>query len=244
MTKDQIAGISLSAEAEAWSAEAVVRWACSTYPQNFAIASAFGAEGVALIDIAVRVLPTVPIFTLDTEFFFPETYELMARIERRYDLKIERIRPSLTPEQQDAEHGPTLWSRNPERCCQIRKVEPLQRKLTQLGAWMTAIRRDQTAARAQAKKIEWDQRFGLVKINPLADWTTEMVWSHIRKHEVPYNPLHDRHYPSIGCTHCTRLVAPGEEPRSGRWPGLHRTECGLHERDDREIRLPAPPPPL
>jgi phosphoadenosine phosphosulfate reductase len=242
MTRAQIEEASVLAES--WEAEQVVRWACSTYGQDLAIASAFGAEGVVLIDVAVRVYPNVQIFTLDTQFFFPETYELIQRIEQRYDLKIQRILPSFTPEQQNAEYGSALWSRNPERCCWIRKVEPLQQKLRELKAWMTAIRRDQTSARAGARKIEWDQRFGLVKINPLADWTAEMVWSYIRKNELPYNPMHDRNYPSIGCTHCTRPVLSGEEPRAGRWPGLHKTECGLHSYDDREVQVPAPPLPL
>lgn len=242
MTRDQVqeAGVL----AESWDAEQVVRWACSTYRHDLAIASAFGVEGVALIDVAVRVCPDIQIFTLDTQFFFPETYELIERIEQRYGLKVQRILPSCSPEQQNAEYGPALWSRDPERCCRLRKVEPLQQKLRDLKAWMTAIRRDQTAARAGARKIEWDQRFGLVKINPLANWTAEMVWSYIRTNKLPYNPLHDRNYPSIGCTHCTRQVLSGEELRAGRWPGLHKTECGMHSSDDRDVQIPAPPLPL
>src|SRR5437879_10668110 len=162
-----------SARAESWEAEEVIRWACATYHPDLAIASAFGAEGVVLIDIAARVSPHVPIFTLDTQFLFPETYELAARIEQRYRLKVERLYSALTPEQQAEIYGPTLWKENPDQCCTLRKIEPLARKLAGLNAWITAIRRDQTAARASARKVEWDQRFGLVKINPLADWTSE-----------------------------------------------------------------------
>jgi phosphoadenosine phosphosulfate reductase len=109
-------------------------------------------------------------------------------------------------------------------------VEPLRKKLSGLRAWMTSIRRDQTASRANARRVEWDEKFGLVKINPLVDWSSEMVWNYIHRHKVPYNPLHDRNYPSIGCTHCTRAVLPGEDPRAGRWSGFQKTECGLHAR--------------
>jgi phosphoadenosine phosphosulfate reductase len=153
---------------------------------------------------------------------------LIDRVEKRYGIKIERVFSSLTPEEQEQVHGPALWSRDPDRCCNLRKVEPLRNKLKELRAWITAIRRDQTVARGSARKLEWDAKFQLVKVNPIADWTSEMVWSYIRKHEVPYNPLHDRNYPSIGCTHCTRATQAGEDARSGRWSGFDKTECGLH----------------
>jgi phosphoadenosine phosphosulfate reductase len=153
---------------------------------------------------------------------------LVEQVEQRYRLSIERILPGMTPETQAELCGPELWKRDPDLCCLIRKVEPLRRKLADLRAWITSIRRDQTPARAQAKKIEWDSQFSLVKINPLADWTHEMIWQHIRSRQLPYNPLHDLHYPSIGCTHCTRAVVPGEDPRAGRWPGFAKQECGLH----------------
>ena len=227
-----------SALAEAWPAEEVLRWAISTYQAQVAIASAFGAEGVALIDMAARVSPDFSIFILDTQFLFPQTYELAAGIERRYNLKIDWLYSALTPEEQAAIYGPDLWQRNPDQCCTLRKIEPLGRKLGQLKAWITAIRRDQTPARANACKVEWDHRFNLVKINPLADWTAEMVWSYIRKNKISYNPLHDQNYASIGCTHCTRPVTPGEEPRAGRWSGLHKTECGLHLPDEHSSKLP------
>ncbi|MGA8860450.1 MAG: phosphoadenylyl-sulfate reductase, partial [Candidatus Sulfotelmatobacter sp.] len=153
---------------------------------------------------------------------------LMDQVEQRYGITIERVYPLNSPEEQEREHGPALWQRNPDLCCNLRKVEPLQRKLGELQAWVTSIRRDQTAARAGAGKIEWEQRFGLVKINPIADWSSKQVWQYIREHDVPYNELHERNYPSIGCTHCTRAVRPGEDPRAGRWAGLAKTECGLH----------------
>lgn len=218
----------LQADAEGWSAERVLEWAFDSFGDRVAISSAFGAEGMVLIDMASRLRPTFRVFTLDTEFLFPETYNLMDWVEQRYGITIERVYPLISPEEQEREHGPALWQHNPDRCCGLRKVEPLRRKLGELRAWMTSIRRDQTADRAHAGKIEWDRKFGLVKINPIAEWSSRQVWQYIREHNVPYNPLHDRNYLSIGCTHCTRAVQPGEDPRAGRWSGLAKTECGLH----------------
>jgi phosphoadenosine phosphosulfate reductase len=218
----------LQIAAEGWRPERVLEWAFDTFGDGVAISSAFGAEGMALIDIASRVRHNFRLFTLDTEFLFPETYNLMDQVEQRYGITIEREYPLNSPEEQERVHGPALWQRNPDQCCNLRKVEPLRRKLGELQAWITSIRRDQTATRAGAGKIEWDQKFGLVKINPIADWSSKQVWQYIREHDVPYNELHERNYPSIGCTHCTRAVRPGEDPRAGRWAGLSKTECGLH----------------
>ena len=213
---------------EQCSPEDLLRWAYGTFQQHVEIASGFGAEGVALIDMAAHVQPDVRVFTLDTDFLFPETYRLIGRIEKRYGIKVERLKSSYTPEEQENICGPELWRRDPDACCNLRKVEPLVRKLAGLGAWITSIRRDQTSARATARKVEWDSKFQLVKINPLAGWTAERVWKYIRERDVPYNPLHDLNYPSIGCTHCTRSVVPGEDSRAGRWSGFAKTECGLH----------------
>jgi phosphoadenosine phosphosulfate reductase len=134
----------------------------------------------------------------------------------------------LSPEEQERTHGSALWNRDPDLCCSLRKVEPLRRKLGELDAWITSIRRDQTSVRSGARRVEWDSKFNLVKINPIADWTSKQVWRYIHDHDVPYNELHNQDYPSIGCTHCTRAVRPGEDPRAGRWPGFAKTECGLH----------------
>jgi phosphoadenosine phosphosulfate reductase len=179
-----------------------------------------------------RINPRTPLFYLDTDFLFPETYELRDRIVQQYGLapaQVIQVKSRLTPEQQAAEYGEALWVRDPDRCCELRKVEPLIRILGGYRAWITGIRRDQAPTRAQARVIEWDQKFGLVKVNPLAAWTTADVWTYIKANGVPYNPLHDRHYPSIGCTHCTAPVLPGEDPRSGRWKNFGKTECGLHK---------------
>lgn len=214
--------------AESWSAEEVLRWAFAEFGREVAISSAFGAEGMTLIDTASRIQPDFRLFTIDTEFLFPETYSLMDQIEARYGIRIEKVYSLLSPEEQERQHGAALWSRNPDECCKLRKIEPLRRKLAELRAWITGIRRDQTSFRAGAAKIEWDATFGLVKINPIADWSSQRVWQYLLEHKVPYNPLHDRGFPSIGCTHCTRAVRSGEESRAGRWSGFTKTECGLH----------------
>ena len=224
--KDQIAEVQLSAES--WSPQRVLSWAFETFGTEVAISSAFGAEGMVLIDMASRVGKDFRVFTVDTEFLFPETYALIDRIQQRYEITIEKVFSLLSPEKQEELHGPALWERGPDQCCNLRKVDPLRRKLSELAAWITSIRRDQTSFRMDARKIEWDAKFGLVKMNPIADWTSKQVWRYLLEHNVPYNPLHDQNYPSIGCTHCTRAVQPGEDPRAGRWPGTAKTECGLH----------------
>jgi phosphoadenosine phosphosulfate reductase len=224
--KEQIQELQIAAEG--WKPGRVLTWAFETFGDTVAISSAFGAEGMVLIDIASRLHRKFRLFTLDTEFLFPETYNLMDQVEQRYGVTIERVFPLLSPEKQEEVHGVELWKYSPDQCCNLRKVEPLQRKLSELQAWITSIRRDQTTARAGARKIQWDEKFGLVKINPIADWSSEQVWQYIRQHDVPFNVLHERSYPSIGCTHCTRAVLPGENPRAGRWSGTSKTECGLH----------------
>jgi len=214
--------------AESWKPEQVLSWAFATYGDDLAIATGMGVEGMAMLDIALKINPDAKVFTGDTELLFPETYDLIDRVERRYGIKIEKLYSELTPEEQAREFGPKLWARDTDQCCAIRKVEPLRRKLATLDAWVTAIRRTQTAERAAVCKVDWDAKFNLVKVSPLADWTREMVWSYVVKNDVPYNPLHDRNYPSIGCTHCTRAVKAGEDARAGRWSGFGKTECGLH----------------
>ena len=224
--KDKIAQMQLTVER--WSPQQVLTWAFESFANRVAISSAFGAEGMVLIDMASRVRKDFRVFTIDTEFLFPETYSLIDRIEQKYEIEIERVFSLLPPEQQARLHGAALWTRDPDQCCNLRKVEPLRRKLSELGAWITSIRRDQTSSRESARKVEWDVKFGLVKVNPIADWTSKQVWRYLLEHGVPYNSLHDQNYPSIGCTHCTRAVRPGEDPRAGRWPGSGKTECGLH----------------
>ena len=214
--------------AESWSPQQVLQWGFATFGDKIEMATGFGAEGMVLLDIALRVRPGLRVFTTDTGFLFPETYELKTRVEERYGIRIEELQSKLTPEKQARIYGPELWKRDADQCCSLRKVEPLRTKLEGLRAWITAIRREQTSVRASASKIEWDEKFGLMKLNPIADWTRQRLWDYIHEHDVPYNPLHDRGYPSIGCTHCTRAVLPGEDLRAGRWAGLDKTECVLH----------------
>src|SRR5262249_51734556 len=157
--------VALQSLAETWSPQQTLDWAFRTFGNQVAISSAFGAEGIVLIDMASKLRRDFRLFTVDTEFLFPETYNLMDRIEQRYGIVIERVYPLLSPEEQQRTHGAALWTRDPDQCCNLRKVEPLRRKLGELQAWITSIRRDQTSARASAHKVEWDSKFGLVKIN-------------------------------------------------------------------------------
>jgi len=217
---------------EAKQPQDVVAAAIERYREKIVLACSFGAEDVVLVDMVHRVDPSAPLFYLDTEFLFPETYATRDRVIERYHLKpaqVIQVKSLLTAQQQAKEHGDALWSREPDRCCQLRKVEPLTWVLRGYEAWITGIRRDQAPSRANAGIIEWDQKFELVKINPLARWTWADVWTYIKVYEVPYNPLHDQNYPSIGCTHCTAPVAPGDDPRAGRWKNFAKTECGLHK---------------
>ncbi|HWP43260.1 MAG TPA: phosphoadenylyl-sulfate reductase [Blastocatellia bacterium] len=224
-----LARIEAAAEGlEAASPQKIISWAFSEFGNRIAIATGFGAEGMVLIDMAVKINPRPYIFFIDTGFLFPESYELRRRIEQRYGLEIRSFEPDLTPLDQEEMFGPELWSRDPDLCCRLRKLEPLEEALDGLAAWMTAIRRDQTVFRKNAREVEWDYRWKLVKVNPLARWTRQDVWDYIKENRVPYNPLHDRGYPSLGCTHCTRAIREGEDERAGRWAGRAKTECGLH----------------
>ncbi|MGM0713459.1 phosphoadenylyl-sulfate reductase [Brevibacillus parabrevis] len=203
--------------------------AVENFAGNLVLASSFGAEDVVLIDMLHKLAPTIPVFYLDTNKHFAETYETRDKLQERYQTKFIQVLPQMTLAEQEEKHGEKLWETDPNLCCQIRKVEPLQRVLSGYGAWITGIRRDQAPTRAHAKKVEWDDKFNLVKFNPLADWTMDQVWEYIHANQVPYNPLHDRYYPSIGCSVCTRPVLPGQDPRAGRWAGFDKTECGLHK---------------
>lgn len=207
----------------------VIAWGIEQFGTKIVLASSFGAEDVVLIDMLHKLAPDTPIFYLDTGKHFPETLMTRDRLQERYGMSFIQVLPKLSLEEQAAQYGDQLWEIEPNLCCQLRKVEPLADILSTYSAWITGIRREQAPTRALAKKVEWDEKFQLVKLNPLADWTMEQVWSYIRAHDVIYNPLHDQHYPSIGCSVCTRPVKPGEDPRAGRWSGFAKTECGLHK---------------
>ncbi len=201
-------------------------------------ATGFGVEGCALIDVIARNSLPVDLFTLDTGLLFPETVELWRRLEERYGLTIRAVRPERSVAEQAVEFGDRLWERAPDLCCGMRKVVPLRAELANFDAWVSAIRRDQTRERSSTGVVEWDEKFALVKVSPLALWSSDDVWSYVRANDVPFNPLHDRGYPSIGCLPCTSPVFPGEDPRAGRWRGLERKECGIHSRSERPQLTP------
>lgn len=215
-------------EFEHASPETIIAWAVEKFP-NMTLACSFGAEDVVLVDMLQKISPKTDIFYLDTDFHFEETYETKDRLEKHYNLEFVRVSPKLTPEEQAEKHGDEMWKSNPNGCCDIRKVQPLTEILGKYDAWITGIRRDQAPTRANSKKVEYDSKFGLIKFNPLASWTSEDVWNYIRANNIIYNPLHDQNYPSIGCHYCTRQVMPGEDPRAGRWADNDKTECGLHK---------------
>lgn len=225
----------LGDEFESKSPTEVLRWALKTFDSRVALSSSFGAEDVVIIDMLHKVDPKARIFTLDTGRLHQETYDLMDAVRDRYGFQLEVQFPDRAAvEKMVDEHGLNLFYESVENrklCCGVRKVEPLNRALKGLDAWITGLRRDQVQTRASTRKIEVDsQHDNIVKINPLADWKSDEVWSYIRSNKVPYNLLHDRGFPSIGCASCTRAVKPGEDPRAGRWwwetTGVK--ECGLH----------------
>ena len=218
----------ISSELELEPAEVVLRWALREFGPDVALATGFGAEGCVLIRMLSEIDKNARIFYLDTDLLFPETHELIGNLEARYGVRFEQRKSRLSLAAQNARYGERLWERNPDVCCQLRKVEPLREILSELRAWITAIRRDQTPARAGARVIERDRKFDLIKINPLAGWTSRDVWRYIKEHDVPYNSLYDRGCRSIGCQPCTTPVQIGETDRAGRWRGTAKTECGLH----------------
>ena len=233
---DAAAPIDITSAAQALetaSAAEILAWA-STYVPRLTFATGFGAEGCVIIDLIARERLPIDLFTLDTGVLFPETYELWQRLQDKYGVEIRAVRPAQTIPEQALVHGPMLWDTNSDRCCELRKVIPLRHELSKFDAWITAIRRDQTAQRAYARVVEQDTKFKLVKVNPLVTWTHDDVWAHLYANDVPFNVLHDRGFPSIGCQPCTSAVAAGEDPRSGRWKGKAKKECGLHVADDKE----------
>jgi phosphoadenosine phosphosulfate reductase len=217
-----------NASLQALSLTHFLRWSLDTFGEKIAHVTSFGPSGVVILDNLLRIKPDARVITLDTQFLFDETYDLWQSIERRYAISIEVIRPSISPEEQERQYGAGLWELEPDACCTIRKVQPLAAALNGLEGWYTGIRRDQAGQRSSTQLVDWDLRYGLFKLSPLANWTKQHVWQYIRDHDVPYNRLHDQGYTSIGCTHCTRPPANGDDERSGRWMGRQKTECGLH----------------
>ncbi|HVY68631.1 MAG TPA: phosphoadenylyl-sulfate reductase [Verrucomicrobiae bacterium] len=215
------------------STEEVLTWAWERFGARAGIGTSFQGAGLVMMHIAKTRGLKFPVFTLDTGLLFPETIELKRRLEEFYGFPIEAIVPDLTVEQQESVHGPELWKRDPDFCCTIRKVLPLRGKLSELDCWITGLRREQSASRTDIGIVEvyvFDEETGreIVKLNPMATWSREKVWQYIHDHKIPYNPLHDRGYRSIGCWPCTRATGEGGDERAGRWTGFNKVECGIH----------------
>ncbi len=216
---------------ESATPQEIIAWAVEHYFPKLTMATAFGPEGCVILHMLAEIEPRVYVFNLDTGYQFRETLQLRDRIAQRYGIHVELKQPELTVQQYEAQHGGPLYQTNPDQCCFDRKVRVLREAVVGFHAWMSGIRRDQTPDRARAPILGWDKKFQLVKISPLANWTKSQVWKFILEHDVPYNPLHDQGYPSIGCWPCTRPVLFGEDDRAGRWSGTAKTECGLHKTD-------------
>ena len=211
------------AELERLSAEQVVAELGARFGPRLAVACSFQKEATVILDLVVRHAPQALVFTLDTGVLFPETYATWQRVQEHYGIEIAVFEgPSLA--RQASLHGERLWERDPDRCCELRKVRPLTRALAGAEAWVSGLRREQSPARAHTPKLAWDETHQRWKASPLADWGERDVWRYIAEHDLPYHPLHDAGYASIGCVHCTR---PGSG-REGRWAGSEKDECGLH----------------
>lgn len=206
----------------------ILLWGIRNFAPAISMATGFGPEGVVLMHLLSQIAPETTVFYLDTGLFFAETYALRDELADRLGLHFTRVSAEISLEDQAASYGPKLWEQDPDRCCYIRKVEPLRRYLAAQRAWITAIRRDQTRHRASIGVVEWDYANELVKLNPLAAWTSDQVWAHIHAYDLPFNPLHLQGYPTIGCWPCTLPCVSSDDPRSGRWAGLPKTECGIH----------------
>ena len=209
----------------------IITWAVEKYFPKLTMATAFGPEGCVIIHMLAQIEPRTHVFNLDTGYQFPETLKLRDRIARRYGLEVEMRQPATTVAEYERLHDGPLYQSNPDQCCFDRKVTILRQSVVGWNAWMSGIRRDQSSDRAGVPIVAWDKKFGLVKISPLANWTKKDVWKLISDHDIPYNPLHDQGYTSIGCWPCTRAVMFGEDERAGRWSGKAKTECGLHTKD-------------
>ncbi len=223
----------LSEQLEEASLTDVLRWVWERFGSLAAVGTSFQGAGLVMIDHAVKAGIPLPVFTLDTGVLFPETLELKTRLERFWGIRIESVEPELSLELQTQEVGPELWNTRPDTCCGIRKVEPLQRKLKELSVWITGVRRQQSDTRQQTRILElylFDalmERY-ILKLNPMVAWSREGVWDYLHQNGIPYNPLHDRGYRSIGCMPCTRPSDSGDNERAGRWTGFEKTECGIH----------------
>lgn len=226
ISEEELTAASLALAGE--TPQEVLRWAVERFGERLTMATAFGAEGCCLIHMLAEIDPRIRVFNLETGYQFAETLALRERIRERYGIDVEWVRPETSVEEYEKEHGGPLYVIRSDQCCHDRKIVPLRRRLDGYAAWISSIRKDQTEHRAKAGVVHWDRKFDLAKVNPLLTWTKKDVWAFVMKHNVPYNPLHDQNYPSIGCWPCTRPVIDGGDERSGRWAGTVKKECGLH----------------
>jgi len=231
ISKDEV--YSLAAQFENADTEEILRWCWDRFGTRAAIGTSFQGAGLVMIHQAIKAGLPFPIFTLDTQLLFPETVALQKRLEDFFEVKIESLFPDQTPEEQAVEYGPELWNRKPDLCCTLRKVLPLQKKLEQLAVWITGLRRQQSETRKKTGILElyhFDvlRDHYILKLNPMANWSREDIWTYIKENKIPYNPLVDQGYRSIGCMPCTRPTASGEDERAGRWTGFEKAECGIH----------------
>ena len=222
-------GLSLrpDVDVDAMSAEDVIGWATGEFGDRLCLTCSWQKQSSVLVHMVSELDLGIDVIELDTHLFFRESYETRDRLIERYGLNL--LRPEIpTVAEQHRDEGPNLWERDQDRCCHIRKVEPLVKALAPYDAWISGIRRDQSPSRAGTPKLEWSERYAVWKVHPLADWDEKRVWAYINVNEIPFNPLHDVGYRSIGCIPCTRPVAPDEEERAGRWAGSDKLECGIH----------------
>ena len=217
----------IAAKMESMTAGQVLEWTLENFHPQLYFACSFQKTSSVVIHLATEIESSARFFYVDTDLLFPETYATRDRFSEQFGVEFERYHgPSLA--EQTEKHGDELWKRDPDACCQLRKVEPMRRALASVDCWVSGIRRSDSDSRAKAPKFAYDKRFGLWKVNPLADWSESDVWNYIREHNLPYNPLHDQGFPSIGCMPCTAKVEPGESSRSGRWAGTSKVECGIN----------------
>jgi phosphoadenosine phosphosulfate reductase len=208
--------------------DALLHWASDQFGKTLVLGTGFGPSGIVLIHRLVELGLSVKVFCLDTGVLFKQTYKLWKKVERRFDISIEKVSPILTLDGQRDLHKANLWESNPDRCCHIRKVLPLQKYLANKHAWITGLRRSQSERRGQTQPVHWDSENRVYKLSPLLNWSRERVWDYIHEHDLPYNPMHDDGFPSIGCIPCTAPADDQSDERSGRWKEMEKTECGIH----------------
>lgn len=225
LSEGELAALNLRFESAA--PQEIVHWALDTFGEGLSVGASFGgASGMAILHMVAALKPNVHVFVLDTDYLFEETHETMRRAVPALALSnLNVLKSRLSHEEQAAQYGSALWMRDPDLCCELRKVEPNRRALEGKTAWVSGLRRDQSEGRAETPIVSWAAKFGVVKINPLATWTERETWDYLVRNEVPYNPLLDQGYTSIGCYNCT---IPGVQGRAGRWQGFEKDECGLH----------------